>query len=147
MIRKINKKDKSAIIEMMRIFYASDAVSTNGSEQIFESDVNNCLNDNPYLEGYVFDDNGTLQGYAMLAKSYSTEFGKPCIWLEDLYIKSDYRGLGLAKDFFNFISELYSDCIIRLEVEDYNERAVHVYQKAGFTTLPYLEMIKFIKEA
>ena len=29
-----------------------------------------------------------------------------------------------------------------LEVEEENERAVHVYKKAGYEVLPYMEMIR-----
>ena len=32
--------------------------------------------------------------------------------------------------------------VIRLEVEEENERAVRVYKKSGFTVLPYMEMKK-----
>ncbi len=142
MIRKMNRSDKQPVMEMMQVFYASDAVSTNGSAEIFEADINACINNDPYLEGYVFEDTGVLQGYAMLAKSYSTEFGKHCIWIEDLYIKKKYRGLGLAKKFLDMVVQQYADHVIRLEVEDANERAVKVYRSAKFDTLPYVEMVK-----
>ena len=78
----------------------------------------------------------------MLAKSYSTEFGKPCIWLEDIYIKEEYRGLGFGSRFIEFVSERYPDAVLRLEVEQENERAVTVYEKNGFSVLPYMEMKK-----
>ena len=87
-IRAMLPKDKDAVLEMMREFYASPAVFSNGSEEIFKADIEQCTKDNPYLEGYVFEENGEVQGYAMVAKSFSTEFGKPCIWIEDLYLKS-----------------------------------------------------------
>ncbi len=143
MIRTMTTADKAAIAAMMRVFYASDAVSTNGSDEIFAKDIDRCIQGDPYVEGYVFEDAGVLQGYAMLAKSYSTEFGKHCIWVEDLYIQPAYRGLGLAKAFFAYLSATYPDHVIRLEVEDCNTRAVKVYTAAGFVTLPYVEMIKF----
>ena len=42
-----------------------------------------------------------------------------------------------------FIRSLFpQDNIFRLEVEEENERAVHVYEKNGFTFLPYMEMKK-----
>ena len=78
----------------------------------------------------------------MVAKSFSTEFGKPCIWVEDLYLRDAYRGRGIGKQFFDFITARYTDCIFRLEVEAENERAVELYRKCGFTVLPYLEMKK-----
>lgn len=139
-IRAMTLEDKAAVLEMMRVFYASEAVFTNGSEEIFLNDVKQCVNDNPYLEGYVFEASGQIQGYAMVAKSFSTEFGKPCIWIEDIYFKKEYRGLGLGSRFLEYIGQKYTDCICRLEVEAENENAVRVYKKCGFQVLPYMEM-------
>ncbi len=141
-IRNIKWPDKDDVVEMMKAFYTSPAVFTNGSEEIFLSDIENCINDNPYLEGYVFEENGVLQGYSMIAKSFSTEFGKPCIWIEDLYIKSEFRGLGIAKELLDFVKKKYSNAVIRLEVEEDNFRAISVYKKGGFEMLPYSEMIR-----
>ena len=141
-IRLMTADDTAAVIEMMRVFYASEAVWTNGSDEIFKNDIEACLGDSPYLEGYIFDNDGEIQGYAMAAKSFSTEFGRKCIWIEDLYIKADCRGMGIGSRFIDFISDKYSDHIIRLEVEQENENAVHVYKKGGFTVLPYMEMNK-----
>lgn len=142
-VRVMVAEDKSNVLEMMREFYASPAVFSNGSEEIFLNDIENCINDNPYLEGYIFESSDEMiQGYSMIAKSYSTEFGKPCIWIEDLYIKDEYRGVGVGKMFMEFITAKYKDCIFRLEVEEENERAVKLYEKCGFTVLPYMEMKK-----
>ena len=120
-IRPMTPKDKNSVLEMMRVFYASPAVFTNGSDDIFRSDIENCINDNPYLEGYI---------------------GRPCMWIEDIYIKESCRGAGIGSKFIDYIGEKYPDAILRLEVEEENERAVNVYKKNGFSFLPYLEMKK-----
>ena len=139
-VRLMTQEDKPCVAKMMEIFYASDAVHTNGSAEIFSNDIDACVGENPYAEGYILEDAGCIQGYAMIAKSYSTEFGKPCIWIEDLYLKEDYRGLGIGKVFFDFIIRKYPGCIFRLEVEEENKRAIRLYEKCGFDILPYLEM-------
>lgn len=141
-IRLMTAEDRRDLLEMMRVFYSSPAILSNGSEEIFEADFNNCIGDSPYLEGYIIEEAENIQGYAMVAKSFSTEFGKSCIWIEDLYLKDEFRGLGIGKMFFDFITEKYRDCIFRLEVEKENERAVKLYEKCGFTELPYMEMKK-----
>lgn len=141
-IRAMCRKDKPYVTEMMKVFYASPAVLSNGSDEIFSNDIENCINDNPYIEGYIIEGSDDIQGYAMIAKSFSTEFGKPCIWIEDLYIKDSYRGLGIGTLFFEFITNKYTDCIFRLEVEEENQRAIRLYKKCGFTALPYMEMKK-----
>lgn len=141
-IRKMKPEDKETILRMMWDFYHSDAVHTNGSEEIYAADVDACISENPYLEGYVFTDEDTLQGYAMVAKSFATEFGKPCIWIEDLYLLPQYRGMGIGSRFLKYIGECYPYAILRLEAEEENHHAVHVYKKAGFTVLPYMELKK-----
>lgn len=142
MIRKMEARDKEAVLAMMRVFYASPAVLTGGSEEIFQRDIDNCLGENPFVEGYVMEENGVLQGYAMIAKSYSTEFGKNCIWIEDIYIRETYRGKGIGSGFLKYITELYPHCVYRLEVEEENAQAIHTYEKCGFQVLPYMEMKK-----
>ena len=78
----------------------------------------------------------------MVAKSYSTEFGKPCFWIEDLYLLENYRGKKIGEQFFNFVFDRYKNGIFRLEVEKENENAVKLYERCGFNYLPYLEMKK-----
>lgn len=144
-IRDMEEKDRDCVIEMMRVFYTSPAVFSNGSEEIFEADFDNCIGDCPYLDGYVFESDGQILGYAMTSKSFSTEFGKQCIWIEDLYFKNEYRGMGIGSSFLEFIQEKYPNAVFRLEVEEENERAVKVYKKNGFEVLPYMEMKKELK--
>ena len=139
-IRSMTREDAQHVIDMMRVFYASPAVLSNGSEEIFWNDVENCVNDSPYLEGYIIEDGHKILGYGMVAKSFSTEFGKPCMWIEDLYLKEEARGLGLGSKFLHFVAEKYPEAILRLEVEEENERAIKTYRKCGFEVLPYMEM-------
>ncbi|MBQ8768404.1 MAG: GNAT family N-acetyltransferase [Oscillospiraceae bacterium] len=141
-IRAMTAQDKDEVLKMMRVFYASPAVFSNGSEEIFTADIEACVSGSPYLEGYIMGCGDAIQGYAMIAKSFSTEFGKPCIWIEDIYIKEEFRGLGIGKEFFGFITKKYEGCLFRLEVEEENTRAVELYEKCGFTELPYMEMKK-----
>ena len=141
-IRKMTLRDRSEVLEMMRVFYASPAVLSNGSQEIFVADFEACVGDNPYLEGYILEGPRGIQGYGMVAKSFSTEFGKPCIWIEDLYLKDEYRGQGIGKVFLDYIADCYPKCLLRLEVEDENARAMKLYRKCGFEVLPYTEMKK-----
>lgn len=141
-IREMHFEDKQEILTMMKEFYSTDAVSTNGSAEIFETDFENCISNSPYLEGFVFCQNKNILGYAMIAKTFSTEFGKICIWLEDLYVKKEYRGQGIISKFFEYIEKVYKNSIFKLEVENENTHAIQVYKKRGFNMLPYVEMIK-----
>ena len=141
-IRRMIEKDREIIFDMMREFYSSPAVYTNGSNEIFMNDIDNSINENPYLEGYVVIEEQKIVGYTMLAKSFSTEFGKPCIWIEDIYLIEECRGKGIGKIILEFIEQKYPNHLLRLEAEVENENAVKLYRKFGFKDLPYLELMK-----
>lgn len=143
-LRAMKKSDRAEVREMMREFYSSGATLTGGSDEIFNRDISECLSDSPFLEGYVFsfrDSDSSLWGYAMTAHSYSTEFGRRCVWIEDLYLREEARGMGLASHFFDLLEEKYPDAVFRLEAENENGHAMEVYKNRGFCEFPYLEMI------
>ena len=143
LIRKLEKSDFDEVFGMMKTFYNSPAVFTNGSDEIFGADLKASLDDNcQFVECYVFVFEKQILGYAMIAKSFSTEFGKPCIWLEDLYLKPEFRGHGIIPKFISKLENENKNSILRLEVEEENSHAVHVYEKSGFSRLPYAEMKK-----
>lgn len=139
-ILSMTEAHQETVLSMMRVFYASPAVATNGSEEIFQADVDACISENPYAEGFVFETDGTISGYAMIAKSFSTEYGVPCIWVEDIYLKPAYRNIGIGSQFFDYLEKQFPGHLLRLEVEAENAPAVHTYRKNGFTEMPYMEM-------
>ena len=141
-IREMRQADRNAVSEMMHIFYASDAVSTNGSEEIFQKDIQACFDGTKPLKGYVFINENKYAGYAMIASGFSTEFGKGVIWIEDVYVKSEYRGQGFGKEFFRMLEESNPDCLFRLEAEPENEGALALYERMGYKRLPYVSLKK-----
>ena len=144
-MRRMTAEDRPYVLAKMKDFYHSDAVITDGSEEIYINDVDECISDSPYLEGFVFPDReGSIKGYAMVAHSYSTEFGRPCIWIEDLYLENELRGTGVATRFFDYLKTQYPDAVHRLEVEKENKRAIKAYVKNDFQEIPYYEMIRFM---
>ena len=143
LIRPMVKQDKPEILQMMRVFYDSPAVQHTAPDDILEKDIDDCLSDMPFLEGFVIEQEKQIVGYAMTAVSYTTEYGGICIWLEDLYLKPEYRHSGIAGKLFKFIEDYYPDAVrFKLEVEPENEFAVKAYQKYGYQVSPYFLMTK-----
>ncbi len=142
--KKMRTEDTQAVLEMMRTFYDSPAVSHDVPEETLRRNVEVCVSDNPLLEGLVFWEEGHVAGYAMLVNSFATEFGGACIWLEDIYVKQEYRGRGIGTQFLAYAKEQFREkaMLLKLEVERSNTAAVSVYKKCGFEELPYVEMIK-----
>jgi len=78
--------------------------------------------------------NHTIVGFGLYFNNFSTFLGKPGIYLEDLYIKEEYRNKGFGKQVFTYLA---NECIQkgygRLEwsVLDWNEPSIQFYQKLG----------------
>ena len=142
-IRKLNITETAEVLSMMEVFYASDALLVHPETAVLEKMLSDALQDTPLLTGYGFEVDGALAGYGMVTRSYSTERGGICVWIEDIYIKPAYRGQGIGSAFLRFVEEANPGAVrLRLEAEPENERAMHVYQKAGFEILGYTQLVK-----
>ena len=95
----------------------------------------------------MFEQGSALAGYAMISKGYTTEYGGLWIWLEDLYIKPEYRRQGLGSALFGYLEERYPEAVrFKLEVERENEGAIKTYERSGYGISPYFEMTKEMGE-
>ena len=83
-------------------------------------------------------------GYAVFFSHYSTWLGNHGIYLEDLYITPEQRGIGAGKALLQHIAKIATDnhCL-RMEwsVLDWNEPAIQFYQSIGAE--PQNEWIKY----
>ena len=143
-IREMEEKDRQAVLELMIPFYASEAVQVKAPEEVLRRDIEDCLGDCPYIEGFVMEEGEKIAGYSMTAKSYSTEYGGVCVWIEDLCLAPEYRGRGYGSTMLQYVEDRFRDKAVRLrlEVEPENRQAVAAYRKFGFHDLPYGQMTK-----
>ena len=143
MIRKMENRDAEEVFERMRQFYDSPAVFHTSSDAVLRKDIEDCISDMPLVEGFVFEEDEKLLGYAMTALNYTTEYGGISVWIEDIYLKPEARGKGIATDFFAFIEKQYPQAVrFKLEVEQENEVAIAAYRRNGYSISPYFEMTK-----
>ncbi len=144
LIREMRAGDKAAVLDMMKVFYDSPAILVHASEDVLLKDIDCCLSDMPYIEGYVFEEDGKIAGYSMVAKGFSTEYGGICLHVEDLYVKPEFRRKGCGERFFEFLEDKYSSSAVRLrlEAERSNDGAIKLYKRRGMYESPYLHMVK-----
>ncbi len=88
----------------------------------------------PYAEVLIGEIDDVPQGFALFFHNFSTFEGKQGIYLEDLFVHPDARGLGLGKALLAQLAALAveRDCA-RLEwsVLDWNDPAIRFYQSVG----------------
>ena len=87
-----------------------------------------------YAEVLIAEHNGAPAGFALFFHNFSTFLGKPGIYLEDLYVKPEFRGAGIGRKLLVRLARLARerDCG-RLEwwVLDWNEPSIGFYRKLG----------------
>jgi diamine N-acetyltransferase len=144
MIRKMIPEDKEQYIAMSKEFYRSDAVLHDIPEDNFRSTFDVIISDSPYADGYVFDYESRIAGYALLSFTYSNEAGGEVLIIEEVYIMPLFQGKGLGKEFLAFVEKNYKNVVslIRLEVEKSNKKALQLYKKVGFTNVDYIQLHK-----
>lgn len=143
-IRLMDRGDRDAVLAMMCVFYDSPALLHHAPDDVLRRDVDDCVGDCPFVFGLVALDGGVIVGYLMAARSYSTEYGGPCVWIEDIYVDEAHRGTGAAEALMRRAEELQPEAVrFRLEVERCNARALAFYKKLGYETTEYAQMTKY----
>jgi GNAT superfamily N-acetyltransferase len=78
-------------------------------------------------------------GFALFFHTFSTFTGRRSLWLEDLFVRPEHRGLGIGKALLAHLAALARerDCA-RFEwaVLEWNEPALRFYESLGATVLP-----------
>ncbi len=60
----------------------------------------------PYAEVILAEVDGKEAGFVLFFHNYSTFLAKPGIYIEDLYVRTQYRGKGLGKGLLSYIASL-----------------------------------------
>jgi GNAT superfamily N-acetyltransferase len=82
---------------------------------------------------------GAVLGYALFYPTFSSFLAKPGVWLEDLFVKPDFRGLGVGRALLAAVAARTHDLGgERLEwaALDWNELALGFYRKIGAQATP-----------
>lgn len=128
-LRNANEKDFETILGMIKelaLFEKAPEKVTNTVAQMKEEqELFNCL--------VAETKDGTIVGMALYYFAYYTWVGKS-LYLDDLYIKKEYRKQGIATQLLRkiFATAEKEKCKrIRWQVINWNTPAIALYQKAG----------------
>jgi GNAT superfamily N-acetyltransferase len=78
---------------------------------------------------------GAVAGMALWFRTYSTWVGRPGIWLEDLFIRPEYRRLGLAGELMDGLASRTGGRV-EWAVLDWNLGAISFYDGLGARPVP-----------
>ncbi len=81
---------------------------------------------------------GQAAGYALFFDYYSSFEGRPGLFLEDIYVRGEYRGKGIGKALLVGVASAAREknCFgVRWQVLDWNTPAIDFYKSLGATFL------------
>jgi GNAT superfamily N-acetyltransferase len=143
LIRELKEQDKEKFISMVDSFFHSEAVLHAIPKEYILNTYNEVISGSPFAKVYIIEEQGEIAGYGQVSLTYSNEAGGMVVWIEELYIHEQFRGLGLGSAFLDFIKKEYALKAkrIRLELCESNKAAEKLYLKKGFTSLDYKQML------
>jgi GNAT superfamily N-acetyltransferase len=96
--------------------------------------LNDGFGPNPYYFCLIAENDGASAGFALYFFNYSTWIGRPGIYLEDLFVLPEFRGLGIGKALLRQVAAIAveRDCRrLQWEVLDWNTPAIDFYRAMG----------------
>lgn len=119
----------SLIKELAEYEKLSHLISTNEIEL-----KDHLFGKNEFVEILLAEYKNKIVGQALFFKNFSTFLGKPGIYLEDLYVKPEYRGKGIGKALLQKIISIAKERNygrVEWSVLNWNESAIDFYKKLG----------------
>ncbi len=120
------------LMDMIRLFYEED--HHDFQEVPIRKILEEILGEKSQGTIYLVRYHDEIAGYFILTFSWSLEYGGRNVFIDELYIKEKYRGLGLGKSCIEFVEQFAKDKKIKaihLEVNKYNI-AKKLYESKGY---------------
>jgi GNAT superfamily N-acetyltransferase len=89
---------------------------------------------NPFYSCLIAEHDGQPAGFAFYFFDYSTWLGRPGIYLEDLFVHPEFRGLGIGKALLKqvAVTAMEKNCArVKWAVLDWNTPAIDFYRAMG----------------
>jgi len=132
-VREATEGDVQLVLSLIRELAAYERLS-HEVVATEETLLRNLFGGQRYAEVLIAEHDGAPAGFALFFHNFSTFLGRPGIYLEDLYVKPEFRGTGIGKKLLARLAGLArSRGCGRLEwwVLDWNEPAIGFYRSVG----------------
>ena len=104
----------------------------------------------PKFRALIAEWDGQAAGYALFFGFYSTWEGRPGVFLEDLFVRSQFRGKGIGRALLANVAGIArrENCYgMRWEVLDWNQPAIDFYKRLGATFFDQWKSVLLTGEA
>jgi GNAT superfamily N-acetyltransferase len=133
-IAKAGIEYKSEILELLTEFYGTDMETPLAKK--LSGTLTELLNYPKYGNVFIIKSGVDIIGYLILTFGYSIEHGGRDAFIDEFYIKENYRNKGIGKEALDYIIKYARTTGIKalhLQVKEKHKAAANLYVKSGFT--------------
>jgi GNAT superfamily N-acetyltransferase len=128
-----NDSDADELVELMREFYAYEHIAFD--ERAARGALRQILGDGKFGVVHLIRLGAETAGYVVLTFGFSLEFHGRDAFLDELYLRENFRGRGIGRASIEFAAEVCRTegiAALHLEAERANTRAQTLYRREGF---------------
>jgi GNAT superfamily N-acetyltransferase len=147
-IRTAKEQDVDAIFELISGLAAYEKMTdrVTGNTDLLRSHL---FGERRYAEVIVAELDEQIIGFALFFHNYSTFLTQPGLYLEDVFVRPEYRRQGVGKALMTTVAKIAADRRCgRLEwsVLEWNQNAIEFYQSLGANVLPEWQICRMTAE-
>jgi GNAT superfamily N-acetyltransferase len=148
-VRRASREDIPLILSFIRALakYEHELDLVRITEQDLLRDA---FGEHPIIYCLIAEHLGSSAGFALYYLNYSTWEGRPGIYLEDIFVLPDLRGIGIGKRLLGHLAQIAmeSGCRrIQWQVLDWNHPAVEFYRSLGAQFMDRWRNVRLVNES
>ncbi|MCP5322926.1 MAG: GNAT family N-acetyltransferase [Candidatus Paracaedibacteraceae bacterium] len=132
-VRSALKTDAQLILDLIIELASYEKLEDRVSATLKDIDMTLFKSD-PKAHVLIAEEDSNVVGFVLYHTSYSTFLCKPCIHIEDLYVREEHRGKGYGEALVKAVCEIaYEKDYGRVDwvVLDWNQPAIEFYKHIG----------------
>ena len=147
-IRKAELKDVTIILNLIKELaeYEKLLDEVTATEDKL---MNTIFGKNKFVEVWLAEINDEPVGQVFFFRNYSTFLAKPGFYIEDIYVRPQFRGKGIGKKLLNKVIELAKEKNygrVEWSVLNWNEPAIEFYKNIGAVSMDDWKLFRLTEE-
>ncbi len=132
--RRFKTEDGAAVAELIRSLYREDPSDRPMLPEKISGTFDSLANHPDRGCIIVLESETGIVGYSIVINFWSNEYGGNVSFIDELYIKKEFRGGGIGTNFIKYLAESkFGNAVaLRLEVTPNNKKARKLYESLGF---------------
>lgn len=132
--REMRKGDTKIVAEYIKGLFQEDPTPQGMTREKIQRTIKTLLKHKDKGTIFVMKIGKEVIGYAILINFWSNEYGGNMVYIDELFVRKEWRGKGVATKFIQYLAKkkINNAVSLFLEVTPQNKTAEELYKRLGF---------------